>query len=132
MSYVSITINEIVFMNFRDIALLNLQKVRGFILNVPTDLSLGFIHIPIMRKHWIAVAKVKDNYYNLDSKRSSPKCIGGEQELRDFLKDQISDADKELFVVVDQSIGRDNVWLSSEETIVESSEKETEISGLNS
>ena len=40
--------------------------------------------------------------------------------------------DKELFVVVDQSIGRDNVWLSSEETIVESSEKETEISGLNS
>ena len=45
----------------RPITILNLIKVKGFILNVPSDFKIaGIISLPWERKHWIAVTKIND------------------------------------------------------------------------
>lgn len=58
------------------------EKVQGFILNVPSRVSLGIVSLPLRRRHWLAVRQVNGQYYNLDSKLKSPVWIGGETELR--------------------------------------------------
>ncbi|KAM4036388.1 josephin-2-like [Anomaloglossus baeobatrachus] len=47
-------------------------------------ISLGFLSVPITRKHQIAVRQINGVYYNLDSKLKSPSRLGGGggQELR--------------------------------------------------
>ena len=59
-----------------------MTKVQGFILNVPSRVSLGIVSLPLKRRHWLAVCLVNGQYYNLDSKLKNPVCIGGEAELR--------------------------------------------------
>lgn len=66
----------------RSVQSLRLDKVQGFILNVPSRVSLGIVSLPLRRRHWLAVRQVGGNYYNLDSKLKGPTCIGGEVELR--------------------------------------------------
>lgn len=66
----------------RSVQSLCLEKVQGFILNVPSRVSLGIVSLPLRRRHWLAVRQVNGHYYNLDSKLKSPVCIGGEAELR--------------------------------------------------
>lgn len=37
----------------RSISILNLSKIKGFILNIPSDYKIGgFIPLPWERKHW--------------------------------------------------------------------------------
>lgn len=66
----------------RTVESLCVSKVQGFILNVPSRVSLGIVSLPLRRRHWLAVRQVHGQYYNLDSKLKSPVCIGGEAELR--------------------------------------------------
>ncbi|XP_060777669.1 josephin-2 isoform X2 [Neoarius graeffei] len=66
----------------RSVQSLCLEKVQGFILNVPSRVSLGIVSLPLKRRHWLAVRQVNGQYYNLDSKLKSPVWIGGETELR--------------------------------------------------
>lgn len=71
----------------REPQLLNLDKIFGFILNVPNKSSDGFLSTPLnyiparaqiwsSQKHWIAIRKIASLYYNLDSKLAAPFCIG--------------------------------------------------------
>ncbi|XP_067878340.1 josephin-2 isoform X2 [Heterodontus francisci] len=64
----------------RSLGTLVLSRVLGFILNVPSNVTLGFVSLPIRRKHWVAVRQVDGVYYNLDSKLKSPVRIGSEEE----------------------------------------------------
>lgn len=66
----------------RSVQSLCLEKVQGFILNVPSRVSLGIVSLPLRRRHWLAVRQVNGQYYNLDSKLKGPVWIGGETELR--------------------------------------------------
>jgi hypothetical protein len=34
------------------------------------------VSLPLKRRHWIAVKKVNDQFFNLDSKLDAPHCIG--------------------------------------------------------
>lgn len=61
---------------FRDPCTLDLNNVFGFILNVPTDYRLGFVLLPIKRRHWVAIREINGFFYNLDSKLDSPQLIG--------------------------------------------------------
>lgn len=72
----------------RNIDCLDLSKTFGLILNVPNTPSDGLFSLPLnyipiqaqiwsSQKHWIAVRKIGDYYYNLDSKLNAPACIGG-------------------------------------------------------
>lgn len=62
--------------HFRDPKCLNLDNILGFILNVPSDYKLGFVLLPLRRRHWVTIRQVHGTYYNLDSKLESPQLIG--------------------------------------------------------
>lgn len=60
----------------RDPTCIDLSKIVGFILNVPSEMKFGFLQFPLSRKHWIAVREVEGTFYNLDSKLEAPSPIG--------------------------------------------------------
>ncbi|GCB83781.1 hypothetical protein scyTo_0024460 [Scyliorhinus torazame] len=39
----------------KSLSSLVLSRVHGFILNIPSNMTLGFVSLPIQRKHWVAV-----------------------------------------------------------------------------
>ncbi|XP_396099.3 josephin-2 isoform X2 [Apis mellifera] len=95
----------------RDPKCLCLDNIEGFILNVPTEYKLGFVLLPLKRRHWIALKKIHGAFYNLDSKLDSPQLIGKENDLLRYLKDQIDSKEKELFLVVSKEIDNNQGWL---------------------
>ena len=79
---------------------LELSRAFGFILNIPSDYTFGFVTLPIKSRHWIAIKKMKDSkYYNLDSKIAAPKCIGSQEEFLAYLTNEMKGNDKEIFIV---------------------------------
>ncbi|CAF88407.1 unnamed protein product, partial [Tetraodon nigroviridis] len=94
----------------RTVHSLCVSKVQGFILNVPSKVSLGIVSLPLRRRHWLAVRQVHGQYYNLDSKLKSPVCIGGEPELRSFLGEQLSQDVAEMLLVVRREVEEDGSW----------------------
>ncbi|XP_069038556.1 josephin-2 [Lepisosteus oculatus] len=98
----------------RSVDSLRVDRVLGFILNVPSRVSLGMVSLPLRRRHWLAVRQVSGPYYNLDSKLKGPVCIGGEVELRNFLCEQISQEPCEMLLVVSREVEEDGSWLTPE------------------
>ncbi|XP_035019465.1 josephin-2 isoform X2 [Hippoglossus stenolepis] len=96
----------------RTVQSLCVSKIQGFILNVPSRVSLGIVSLPLRRRHWLAVRQVNGQYYNLDSKLKSPMCIGGEAELRSFLSEQLSQDVAEMLLVVQRDVEEDGSWLN--------------------
>ena len=101
-----------VFSSFRDVNLLNLEHIFGFILNIPSDIKLGVVRVPIQRKHWIAVRQIDGCFYNLDSKLPSPKLIGSDEDLRQFLSDQVGSKEKQLLLVVEPDVAQTGCWIN--------------------
>lgn len=66
----------IILSGYRDPRCLCLDNIKGFILNVPSEYKLGFVLLPLKRRHWIALKKINGAFYNLDSKLDSPQLIG--------------------------------------------------------
>uniref|UniRef100_A0A8B9BJI9 ubiquitinyl hydrolase 1 n=2 Tax=Anser TaxID=8842 RepID=A0A8B9BJI9_9AVES len=98
----------------RSLERLALGQIVGFILNVPSHVSLGFVALPLRRKHWLAVRQLGGTYYNLDSKLRAPARIGGEAELRAFLRDFLAQGLCEVFLVVPRAVEEAGAWLSPE------------------
>uniref|UniRef100_A0A8B9UBT9 Josephin-2 n=2 Tax=Anas TaxID=8835 RepID=A0A8B9UBT9_9AVES len=98
----------------RSLERLVLGQIVGFILNVPSHVSLGFVALPLRRKHWLAVRQLGGTYYNLDSKLRAPARIGGEPELRAFLRDFLAQGLCEVFLVVPRAVEEAGAWLSPE------------------
>uniref|UniRef100_A0A3B3SPI0 ubiquitinyl hydrolase 1 n=1 Tax=Paramormyrops kingsleyae TaxID=1676925 RepID=A0A3B3SPI0_9TELE len=99
----------------RSVQCLCADQVQGFILNVPSRVSLGMVSLPLRRRHWLAVKQVSGSYYNLDSKLKNPICIGGEAELRTFLSEQLSQDVSEMLLVVQREVEEDGSWLTTDE-----------------
>lgn len=60
--------------------MLNLDRIFGFVLNHPVHKSLlGHLN-PLNyfseKNHWVAIKKINNVWYNLNSKLQSPKAIG--------------------------------------------------------
>ncbi|KAG9483777.1 hypothetical protein GDO78_009609 [Eleutherodactylus coqui] len=66
----------------RDVGLISLTNVTGFIMNLPSSLSWGPLKLPLKRQHWICVREVSGTYFNLDSKLKRPVRIGNDDDLR--------------------------------------------------
>lgn len=64
------------FHMYRNPTCLRLDHISGFILNVPSDYRLGFVLLPLRRRHWVAIRQIAGAYYNLDSKLDMPLLIG--------------------------------------------------------
>lgn len=95
----------------RNPSCIDTSQIIGFILNVPNDYKLGFIVLPFKRRHWIAVRKINNIYWNLDSKLNAPEQIGDDNELQSYLINQLKSNDKELFVIVQSEIEKTKNWL---------------------
>ncbi|XP_078347293.1 josephin-1-like isoform X2 [Oculina patagonica] len=89
---------------------LELQQIFGFVVNKPSNVNLIWLEVPIKRPHWFAVRKINDNYYNLDSKLSSPQCIGNEEKVVKFLTDMLSLPAVQLFIIVEKSVAENSLW----------------------
>lgn len=99
---------------YRDPSIIRLDAIVGFILNIPSDYKFGIITLPLRRRHWIAVRRVGDYYYNLDSKLSQPESLGNEADMLQFLREQLSQEDqRELFLVLERSTKEESAqrWL---------------------
>ena len=86
-------------------------RVTGFILNIPSTVKVGVIPLPIKRKHWIAIRSVGGIFYNLDSKLNTPEAIGGETELKSFLKAQLDSGQSELFIIIENAVEKKDVFI---------------------
>lgn len=94
----------------KDVGVLVIENIMGFILNTPTDYRLGFVRLPFHRKHWIAIRKVGNYFLNLDSKLDSPEMIGTTHDLVTFLRRELREGDKELLLVVDPGVSESASW----------------------
>ncbi|XP_044533495.1 josephin-1 isoform X2 [Gracilinanus agilis] len=74
------------------------------------SLCWGPLKLPLKRQHWICVREVGGTYYNLDSKLKMPEWIGGESELRKFLKHQLRGKNCELLLVVPEEVEARQTW----------------------
>lgn len=95
----------------KDPCCLNLDNITGFILNIPSDYKFSFITIPLKRRHWITLKKLNGLYYNLDSKLDTPKAIGLEDDLLNFIRNELDSKDKELFIVITSEAEKSQIWL---------------------
>ena len=87
-----------------------MDNIKGFIMNIPSEMKVGFVRLPIRRKHWICIRQVNSKYYNLDSKLDFPQLIGSESDVIDYLKEEINCDDKELFLVVEKHVADRSSW----------------------
>ncbi|KAF6206401.1 hypothetical protein GE061_017634 [Apolygus lucorum] len=93
---------------------LELAHIKGFILNVPSDYRLGFVLLPLKKRHWVAIRRVSGIYYNLDSKLDAPHAIGQESDLMHYLREQLDSKEKELFIVVSREVDEKHLWEKDE------------------
>ncbi|KAL9956455.1 hypothetical protein ACROYT_G037934 [Oculina patagonica] len=101
---------ESLLIHERGLETLELQQIFGFVVNKPSNVNLIWLEVPIKRPHWFAVRKINDNYYNLDSKLSSPQCIGNEEKVVKFLTDMLSLPAVQLFIIVEKSVAENSLW----------------------
>lgn len=87
-----------------------LDKIIGFILNIPNEYKVGWLHLPFRRKHWIALKLVNGAFYNLDSKLKKPLRIGSELEFLKFLRKELENQDKQLLLVVTKTVAETEEW----------------------
>lgn len=66
---------------YREPSTIDTSQILGFILNVPTDYKIGFVVLPLKRRHWIAIRKIDEQYWNLDSKLDAPQSIGNVRKI---------------------------------------------------
>lgn len=104
---------------------LELDKIFGFILNVPSAPASGIFAMPLnyipaqaqiwsSQKHWIALRKIGKYYYNLDSKLISPVRIENENSLLQHFKHNSTIEQVEILIVVHKSISEDQSYLKPE------------------
>lgn len=105
-----IHLNSYIFI-FRDPLCIDTSHILGFIMNVPSEFKFGFIVLPFRRRHWIAIRKIEQLFWNLDSKLNAPECIGDESDIITYLSNQFSSNDMELFVIVESEIEKTKHWL---------------------
>ena len=109
----------------KDSNCLDLDKIFGFILNVPNSPSDGFLAMPLnyisaqaqiwsSQKHWIALRRLGDHYYNLDSKLISPVCIGDQDSLLQHFERNRTVEQVEILIVVHQSQSESQDYFKSE------------------
>ncbi|XP_019870120.1 josephin-like protein [Aethina tumida] len=100
----------------KDPSCLQLKNICGYILNVPSDYKISFITLPLRRRHWITIRELNGLFYNLDSKLDKPLIIGRDQDLLNYLKQELDCKDKELFLVVSQELDKNQAWLKDQAT----------------
>jgi len=76
---------------------INLDKIFGIIVNTCTKRFFNLYKT----RHWFALRRFGDKFFNLDSQLESPTTFGNDQDFVKFLKEICQDKYAELLLVVD-------------------------------
>ncbi|XP_017769356.1 PREDICTED: josephin-1 [Nicrophorus vespilloides] len=114
----------------KDPSCLNLKNIYGFILNVPSDYKFSFFTLPLGRRHWITLKQIGDHFYNLDSKLSAPQLIGNDNNIVEYLKDELESKEKQLFLVVSGEVSKDQSWLLNQSAYSKNNDEDREVEVL--
>ncbi|XP_058836182.1 josephin-like protein isoform X3 [Topomyia yanbarensis] len=98
----------------KDPSCIDTSNIVGFILNVPSNYKVGFVRLPLQRRHWITVKSINGEYWNLDSKLDTPQLIGNEVQAMEYMRNQLQSNDKQLFVVCTKDVEKEHTWLLPE------------------
>ena len=98
------------YLFFRDVDCLDLSNIKGIIINIPYQLSIGFLKLPFTRKHWLVIREIEGVFFNLDSKLVTPEKIGSIRETIQFLREILKTGDRELLLVVDSEVEKTGSW----------------------
>lgn len=102
----------------KDPSCIDTERVIGFILNIPNKYDLGFVAVPLLgRRHWISVRKVGSQFWNLDSKLKVPQALGEEKEALEFIRKQLQEKDREMFVVVTKDVAKVSGWMKEPKNV---------------
>ncbi|XP_052789561.1 josephin-2-like isoform X2 [Mya arenaria] len=95
----------------KSIAHIEFSKVKGVILNVPSDWKLGFVKLPVDFKHWILLRDIDGTFYNLDSKLSRPALIGTRDDLVGYLQERLGSEERtQVLLVVEPEVENSGAW----------------------
>ncbi|XP_045213192.2 josephin-2-like [Mercenaria mercenaria] len=94
----------------KNVEKIDFSKVKGVILNVPSDYKIGFIKIPFDFKHWYVIRELEGSFYNLDSKLDKPERLGDRQTVVDFLKQRLTLDKTQLLLVVEPAVENMGSW----------------------
>jgi len=94
----------------KDVSMLDVDQIMGFILNIPSDFKIGFLKLPLHRKHWIAIRCFNGKFMNLDSKLDKPETIGDGKTLLQYFQSELEEGDKELILIMDKSVYGSSSW----------------------
>jgi len=103
----------------RELSQLHPENIFGFLINSPSRMSVMFVPLPYHGKHWIAIRRVSDTYYELDSKRSEPLVIGkSDCDVLNFLAGRLNgdDAKTELLLVLTAETFQAGSWKHSSDS----------------
>ncbi|XP_058458581.1 josephin-like protein [Malaya genurostris] len=98
----------------KDPSCIDTSRIVGFILNVPSNYKVGFVRLPIQRRHWISIKKINGEYWNLDSKLDTPLLIGNEIQTMEYMRNQLQSNENQLFIVCTKEVEKDQLWLLPE------------------
>jgi josephin len=89
------------------------ENIFGFLINVPSRFSLSALPLPLPGKHWIAVRRIGDTYFDLDSKLAAPRAICNDHsKILAYLRAKMA-ADEhktELLVIVTGQVAGAGLW----------------------
>ena len=96
-------------LRYRSLEDIVFDKVFGLFLNtIGKVFGINFRLWPC--RHWSALRKLKDSYYNLDSKLKAPELIGNESDLKEFVKLKLSEQNTEVLLVVTAEVKETKSW----------------------
>uniref|UniRef100_A0A1B6DIB6 Josephin-2 n=1 Tax=Clastoptera arizonana TaxID=38151 RepID=A0A1B6DIB6_9HEMI len=101
----------------KDPICLRLENIYGFILNIPSDYKLGFVLLPLRKRHWVTIRQISGAWYNLDSKFEEPQLLGNDEEVKSYLRHELENTAKELFIIVSKEVESRQLWLENSNEI---------------
>jgi len=82
----------------KNVDLIDLSKLYGLIVNYSTTRLFGQLS-----KHWFAIRRIGDTFYNFDSKYDKPSPFPNEQKMKEELQFMIEKRRAELLLVVENA-----------------------------
>ncbi|KAI3387910.1 hypothetical protein SNEBB_009157 [Seison nebaliae] len=109
---ISIALNEvnhkiIWFNKNRSIKQLRLEKIKGFLLNVPSRYNVFGISLPFMGEHWMTITKVDGEFIEIDSKVKNEVYI---DDINEHMKQYLEQTNSHILVVCETKIADDDIW----------------------
>jgi len=103
--------NVLWFDKRRSASVINTNHTKGFLINSVSPWNVLGMKLNISYfKHWYAITKINDTFFNLDSKLNEPKEIGSSDEVLKYMQDILDLGKSEILVVTLDEVKKEQVF----------------------